>query len=218
MGLMDKVKAQATQLAQKTQETARDSKAKFDQAQGKRHGDAMLRNLGALVYAERTGRGTPDTQQQVDQLVADISAYEAENGINLASQPADQQFADSPGAASADPAGAPASRYPSAPAEPTADLGSAPPSRYTAAPPPAADFGAPRAAGYPSAPPPTADFGAPPAAAYPAAPPPAADFGAPPAAAYPAAPEPPPADAGPAEAFPPAAPTGFPPEADSQQS
>jgi hypothetical protein len=190
MGLMDKVKAQATQLAQKTQETARDSKAKFDQAQGKRHGDAMLRNLGALVYADRTGRGTPDTQQQVDQLVADISAFESENGINLAAQPADQQPADSPGTAPADPAGAPASRYPSAPPGPAADFGSAPPSRYpAAAPPPAADFGAPPAAS-PAAPPPAADFGAPPAAS-PAAPPPAADFGAPPAAAYPSAPEPP---------------------------
>jgi hypothetical protein len=206
MGLMDKVKAQATQLAQKTQETARDSKAKFDQAQGKRHGDAMLRNLGALVYADRTGRGSPDTQQQVDQLVADISAFESENGINLAAQPADQQPADSPGTAPADPAGASASRYPSAPPEPAADFGSAPPSRYPAAPPPAADFGAPPATS-PAAPPPAADFGAPPAtspaapppaadfgappAASPAAPPPAADFGAPPAAAYPSAPEPP---------------------------
>jgi hypothetical protein len=188
MGLMDKVKAQATQLAQKTQETARDSKAKFDQAQGRRHGDAMLRNLGALVYAERTGRGTPESQEQVDKLVADISAFEAENGINLAAQSADQPVADSPGAAPADPAGAPASRYPSSP-EPAADFGSAPPSRYPAAPPPAADFGAPPAAS-PAAPPPAADFGAPPAAS-PAAPPPAADFGAPPAAAYPPAPEPP---------------------------
>lgn len=156
MGLMDKVKAQATQLAQKTQETARDSKAKFDQAQGKRHGDAMLRNLGALVYADRTGRGAPDTQQQVDQLVADISAFESENGINLASQPDDQQPAGSPGTAPADPASAPASRYPSAPSGPAADFGSAPPSRYPgaspAAPPPAADFGAPPAAAYPSAP------------------------------------------------------------------
>ncbi len=203
MGLMDKVKAQATQLAQKTQETARDSKAKFDQAQGKRQSDAMLRNLGALVYAERTGRGTPESQQQVDKLVADISAFEAENGINLAAQPADQPAADSPGA-SADPPGAPASRYPSAPPEPA--TGSAPPSRYPAAPPPAADFGAPPVA-TPAPPPPAADFGAPPVAspappppaadfgappvATPAAPPPAADFGAPPAAAYPSAPEPP---------------------------
>jgi len=89
MGLMDKVKAQATVLAQKTQETAREGKAKFDQVQATRRADAMLRNLGALVYADRTGRGTPDTQAQIDRLIADISAHEAANGINLAAEPTD---------------------------------------------------------------------------------------------------------------------------------
>ncbi len=91
MGLMDKVKAQATVLAQKTQETAREGKAKFDQVQATRRADAMLRNLGALVYADRTGRGTPDTQAQVDKLVADLSAHEAANGINLSAEPTDPQ-------------------------------------------------------------------------------------------------------------------------------
>jgi hypothetical protein len=91
MGLMDKVKAQAAQLAQKTQETARDSKARFDQSQANKRADGMLRNLGALVYAERTGRGSEDTQAQIDKLVADISAHEAQNGINLAQQ-ADHPF------------------------------------------------------------------------------------------------------------------------------
>jgi hypothetical protein len=91
MGLMDKVKAQATVLAQKTQETAREGKAKFDQVQATRRADAMLRNLGALVYAERTGRGTPDTQAQIDRLIADISAHEAANGINLSAEPTDPQ-------------------------------------------------------------------------------------------------------------------------------
>jgi len=91
MGLMDKVKAQATVLAQKTQETAREGKAKFDQVQATRRADAMLRNLGALVYAERTGRGTPDSQPQIDKLIADISAHEAANGINLSAEPTDPQ-------------------------------------------------------------------------------------------------------------------------------
>jgi hypothetical protein len=89
MGLMDKVKAQATQLAQQAQDTARDSKAKFDQSQANKRADALLSNLGAVVYAERTGRGGADSQAQIDKLVADISAHEAENGINLA-QRADQ--------------------------------------------------------------------------------------------------------------------------------
>jgi hypothetical protein len=89
VGLMDKMKAQATQIAQKTQDTARDSKVKFDQAQAKRRVDAMLRNLGTLVYAERTGRSTGDSQGQIDKLIADISAHEAENGISLAPESAD---------------------------------------------------------------------------------------------------------------------------------
>jgi hypothetical protein len=96
MGLMDKVKAQATVLAEKTQETVRDSKAKFDQAQAKRHGDVLLRNLGAAVYAERTGRGAPSSEADIDRLVADIKTHEAENGISLTPESADQQQADAP--------------------------------------------------------------------------------------------------------------------------
>jgi hypothetical protein len=88
MGLMDRVKAQATVLAQKTQETAREGMARLDQATAARHADTMLRNLGALFYAEQTGRGAPDAQDQIARLVSEISAHEAENGINLATQPA----------------------------------------------------------------------------------------------------------------------------------
>jgi hypothetical protein len=94
MGLMDRVKAQATELAQQ-------GKAKYDQVQATRRADAMLRNLGALVYQERTGRGVPDSQAQVDKLVADLSAHEAANGINLSPEPTDppgSQGAGQPGA------------------------------------------------------------------------------------------------------------------------
>jgi hypothetical protein len=90
MGLMEKVKAQATVLAEKAQETARDSKARFDQAQAKRRGDVLLRNLGAAVYAERTGRGTPGTQADIDRLIADIKTHESENGISLTPESPDQ--------------------------------------------------------------------------------------------------------------------------------
>jgi hypothetical protein len=87
MGLMDKVKAQANQLAQKTQEAAQEGKARLDQAQAGRRGDALLRQLGALVFAERTGRGTPDSPAKIDQLITTISAHEKENGLNLAQAP-----------------------------------------------------------------------------------------------------------------------------------
>jgi hypothetical protein len=112
MGLMDKVRAHATQIAQLTQETARDSKAKFDQAQANRRGDALLRNLGAVVYADRTGRGGEDSEAQIDKLMSDISAHEAENGISLA-QRADQPQASGPGEATpSSPDAGPASSPP----------------------------------------------------------------------------------------------------------
>jgi hypothetical protein len=87
MGLTDKVKAQASQVAQKTQERAQAGKAKYDQAQASRHADAMLQELGADVYAQRTGRGTAGSQAEIDKLISDISAYERENGLNLTDQP-----------------------------------------------------------------------------------------------------------------------------------
>jgi hypothetical protein len=124
MGLMDKVKAQATQLAQKTQETARDSKAKFDQGQANKRADALLRNLGALVFAERTGRGGDDAQAQIDKLVGDISAHESENGINLA-----QQQAYQPQAGGAVPGSGPGgSSFPAAGPTSTLNFGDAVPS------------------------------------------------------------------------------------------
>jgi len=99
MGLMDKVKAQANQLAQKTQEAAQEGKAKLDQAQANRRGDVLLRQLGAAVFAERTGRGTADTQATIDQLISAISDHERENGLNLtgATVPPPGSPADQPG-------------------------------------------------------------------------------------------------------------------------
>ena len=81
MGLMDKVRAQGTQLAQIAQETAREGKVKLDQAQAKRRADAMFRDLGAAVYAERTGRATPDTKDRIDRLVDALSRQEASQGL-----------------------------------------------------------------------------------------------------------------------------------------
>ena len=58
MGLMDRVREQAAQLAQKTQEAAQEGRVMLDQAQARRRADAMFRDLGAAVYAdERAGAG-----------------------------------------------------------------------------------------------------------------------------------------------------------------
>jgi hypothetical protein len=102
MGLMDKVRAQAPVLAQRTQEIARDSKVKFDQVQAKRRADVMLRDLGAAVFAQRTDRATPGTEADIDRLIADLKAHEAQNGLNLRAEAGES--AGAPGSGPSGPA------------------------------------------------------------------------------------------------------------------
>lgn len=81
MSLMDRMKVQATQLAQKTQEAANEGRAKLDQVQAKRRADAMFRDLGAAIYAERTGRAGTDNADKIERLVQALSKQEAEQGL-----------------------------------------------------------------------------------------------------------------------------------------
>jgi hypothetical protein len=81
MGLMDRVKEQAAVLAQKAQEAANEGKVKLDQAQAKRRADAMFRELGAAVYAERTGRAGTDTADKIERLVNALQEQEAADGL-----------------------------------------------------------------------------------------------------------------------------------------
>jgi preprotein translocase subunit SecD len=160
MGLMDRVRAQATQIAQQAQEAAQEGKARLDQAQAGRRGDMLLRQLGALVFAERTGRGTADSQARIDQLISEISAHESQNGLNLADPPqsglGQSLFGQSvwgqsvSGQASQPPAGQPA---PGQPAPGQSGFGQADPGQQ--APGPEAGFSSgPQAAPGQSAPPP----------------------------------------------------------------
>ena len=80
MPLFDKVKAQATQVAQKAQEAGKAGQAKLDEVQAKRKVDGLYRDLGAAVYAERTGSGGAGSTAEIDQLVEAITAHEAEHG------------------------------------------------------------------------------------------------------------------------------------------
>ena len=57
MGLMDKVKAQATQLAEKAQEAGKVGQAKLGTLQTKKQADNLLRELGAHHFAKAKGRG-----------------------------------------------------------------------------------------------------------------------------------------------------------------
>ena len=87
MPLMDRFREQAAQLAQKTQEAAIEGRAMLDQAQARRRADAMFRDLGAAVYAERTGRGGPDGAKKIERLIKALSRQEAEQGLGDSSGP-----------------------------------------------------------------------------------------------------------------------------------
>jgi hypothetical protein len=128
MGLLDKVKAQATAATTMAKDAAQKGQAKLDEVQSKKGADGMLRDLGAAVYASKTGRGTPSTDADIDRLVTALQAHESEHGaITLAPESA----AAAPTATTfAPPTAAPANS--AAPSQPTAAAPSSPP------PPPAA--------------------------------------------------------------------------------
>ena len=69
MGLLDKAKAKGQELAQKGQE-------KLQETQEKRKGDTLLRDLGAAVYAEKTGKGTGETAAEIERLVSELRELE----------------------------------------------------------------------------------------------------------------------------------------------
>jgi hypothetical protein len=80
MALVDKMKAQAAQLAQKAQEAGKAGQAKLEDVQAKRRADGLLRDLGAAVYAQKNGTATDATAGEIDRIVGELKAYEADNG------------------------------------------------------------------------------------------------------------------------------------------
>jgi hypothetical protein len=80
MGLLDKVKAQATAATEMAKDAAAKGQAKLDEAQAKKAADGMLRDLGAAFYSTKTGRSTPTTEADMDRLVAALQKYESEHG------------------------------------------------------------------------------------------------------------------------------------------
>jgi len=89
MGLLDKVKAQATAATEMAKDAAAKGQAKMNDAQAKKTADGMLRDLGAAFYATKTGRSTPATDGEIAQLVTSLQAHESEHGqITLAPESA----------------------------------------------------------------------------------------------------------------------------------
>ena len=85
MGLLDRVKEQAATATATATARARDAaqkgQAKLDAIQAARAADALLRDLGAAVYAERSGRSGPWTEPTIQRAVDGLRAHEAEHGL-----------------------------------------------------------------------------------------------------------------------------------------
>ena len=77
MGLLDKVKAQAEQVAVKAQQGVSQGQAKLEEMQAKKQGDALLRELGAAYFAQQRSGGSADA---VTAALAKVDAHVAEHG------------------------------------------------------------------------------------------------------------------------------------------
>jgi len=80
MGLMDKVKSQATQLAEKAQQAGQAGQAKLAEVQAKRKGDALLLEFGGIAYTQQVGRADATAPARAAELVDQLRAFEAEHG------------------------------------------------------------------------------------------------------------------------------------------
>jgi hypothetical protein len=77
MGLLDKVKAQAEQVAAKAQQGVSQGQAKIEEMQAKKQGDALLRDLGAAYFAQQRSGGSAEA---VSEALAKVDAHIAEHG------------------------------------------------------------------------------------------------------------------------------------------
>ena len=77
MGLMDKVKAQATVLADKAQTGVQQGQTKLQELQTSKQVDHLLRELGASVFLSERGRSQPDSEAKVAAIVSQLDALEA---------------------------------------------------------------------------------------------------------------------------------------------
>jgi len=77
MGFMDKVKAQATVLADKAQTGVQQGQTKLAEMQSGKQEDHLLRELGAYVFLSERGRLQPDSEAKVAGLMGQLDALEA---------------------------------------------------------------------------------------------------------------------------------------------
>ncbi len=105
MGFMDKIKSQATSLAEAGQ-------TKLAGIQSKKQADALLLELGGLIFEQQMGRSASPADSRIAELVSQLQAFEAEHGlvaVTPATPPPGETGSYLPGATSTAPAGVPGS-------------------------------------------------------------------------------------------------------------
>jgi hypothetical protein len=137
MGFLDKAKQAVTEAADKTKEAV-------DDAQTKRKADALFHDLGVVSYAEAQGRVSDRSRAEVERIVGELRAIEAQEGALDTTLKTAAPVAEAPAMPPTVGAAPPAAPPPAAPPPVVVDPNLPPP-----APPMEAD---------PSAPPPPPPF------------------------------------------------------------
>lgn len=100
MGFMDKVKTQASALAEKAQEQAKVGQEKLSNLQTKKQSDALLLELGGITYLSQSGRAPEGSDARAAELVSQLQAHESAHGpitVTAAVAPAGDTGAYVPG-------------------------------------------------------------------------------------------------------------------------
>ncbi len=88
MGFMDKVKAQATVLADKAQTGVHQGQTKIQEMQTAKQVDHLLRELGAYVFLSERGRVQPDSDDKVARIMGELDGLEqAGSPVTITAQP-----------------------------------------------------------------------------------------------------------------------------------
>ena len=84
MGILDKVKEQATHLkdSDKVREVAQKVKGKVEDVQTRRKANDLLADLGRLLYAQQTGRTNATAEAEIARFVAELRALE-DDGLTV---------------------------------------------------------------------------------------------------------------------------------------
>lgn len=82
MGIIDKVKQQASPLADRIQEQAKAAQGKaqekFDELADRRRSDQLLHDLGVAYFADRQGRGSTANSAEIERLVSELAGLPAD--------------------------------------------------------------------------------------------------------------------------------------------